>query len=134
MTREIKFRVWNKKEKKWMFGYDYPNLGGFSLLGEVVMMGELSSVPISELQNLEVMQYTGLKDKNGVEIYEGDIMKDENGVIFKIFWSDDFYLPGFAKEPIIPPNLSAIGIGENWEVIGNIYQNPELLTPQTKEE
>lgn len=50
-NREIKFRAYNTKLKKWKFGYDNPNLGGFSLIGEVVLMGQLNTVHLESLLN-----------------------------------------------------------------------------------
>lgn len=66
--RTIKFRAWDKGENKWLLGYEYPNLGGFSMLGETMMMGEytnlISSYFPNRIKDIVLMQFTGLLDKN----------------------------------------------------------------------
>lgn len=70
-----------------------------------------------ELDEVELMQFTGLKDKDGKEIFEGDIVKRIDGKVLKIVWSNG----GFETEDgcIIESN--------DTEVIGNKFDNPELL-------
>lgn len=83
-----------------------------------------------------IMQYTGLKDKNGKEIYEGDIVKrivnkwvQDQGVVkfgFHKVTSDEWYYTdayGFYTDSV----YTAFEDDEDYEVIGNIYENPELL-------
>jgi hypothetical protein len=82
-----------------------------------------------ENPSFEVMQYTGLKDKNGKEIYEGDVIKlypsDKSGV--QILWDEHTAGFGFGNQTMADHlnfrKLAAI----NYEVIGNIYENPELM-------
>ena len=71
------------------------------------------------LKGLVWMQYTGLKDKNGKEIFEGDIIDHPYKGIKTVFWDES--LPGFGSEGTYVSRLT------NGEVIGNIYENKELL-------
>ena len=78
-----------------------------------------------------LMQYTGLKDRNGVEIYEGDIVQYETNYYgnrqvrkAEVKWHDDLEHDGFGE----PLAMGYIFRGANIEVIGNVYENPELLT------
>ena len=131
--REIKFRAWDKKKKKWLHGYK--ELGGCHILGETILLGEWCSVEMARLNDIEVMQYTGLKDKNGKEIYEGDLLKYINPKnqrkeqpLHEVKWSD-----GKAKFVFIPiggdgtDNPHGMCSVERFEIIGNIYENPDLI-------
>jgi uncharacterized phage protein (TIGR01671 family) len=116
--REIKFRLWNDAQ-------------GF--------MDEVDSIdleawndPDERPSNIHLMQYTGLKDKNGVEIYEGDIVRigtlegeplgaiewDENYAQYEINDNDRYKFGGEYVEH---------HRAQSFEVIGNIYEDPELL-------
>ena len=121
-----------------MFGYEYPNLGGFSLIGETVLLGEFSAYPLDRYyDDFEITQWTWRKDKNNKEIYEGDIVKSERfqydddtdkaEYVDKIsvieykghgFWVKDEYF-GYEGE--------GLWDWDDLEVIGNVFENPELL-------
>jgi len=98
-------------------------------IGNMVFLTVWNVNPPLKKENLkkgtELMQFVGLKDKNKKEIYEGDIVKNNYG-IFKIVWDKDTLC--FTTEPDDYKDWA----NKNWydiynEVIGNIYENPELL-------
>jgi len=85
-----------------------------------------------QFDEVELMQSTGLKDKNGVEIFEGDIIKNSNGSTgYVIYLQQEAGFVGVLKKSDY--RLGHRNTGEsyaeatNHEVIGNIYENPELL-------
>lgn len=87
-----------------------------------------------EIEDLELLQYTGLKDKNGVEIYEGDIIRYFSEVMSKKEWICSVEVIGatFAvrtgkKSYMDGSFLNRLSKDEKLEIIGNIYENPELL-------
>lgn len=124
MNREIKFRAWDKKNKQWLFGYELPNLGGFSLMGEVMMMGEwaalLSNRFPNDVKEIAVMQWTGLKGEGGKEIYEGDLLRFSDGTVREVGFKTGMFGAGV--------DFNFHQIQSDCEIIGNIHENPELLT------
>ena len=134
--REIKFRVWNNAKKSWVHGpHERPDLDGVNLFGENVLLGGfMKGVSIKELNDCVPLQYTGLKDKNGKEIYEGDILAEPNKpdkdliIIVKYDVDNGSYI----TDPVIREaeelSLCKHNIkNRKWKIIGNIFENPEFL-------
>jgi uncharacterized phage protein (TIGR01671 family) len=141
--REIKFRAWYKTDKKMLYEGYLPskNEEGYYLSlsfdGKITVAtnddGGKSGLWEHECsgwgEDFILMQFTGLKDKNGKEIYEGDIIKNNcDNSIFEVVYLED-------QAKFRWKRLSGIRNGEdtwhiilfNGEVIVNIYENPELL-------
>ena len=84
-------------------------------------------------KNIDLMQATGLKDKNGKEIFEGDILAfktDDEVINVKIFWDEKHALFMFRSEKYNEEEPLAELVEANtypFEIIGNVYENPELL-------
>ena len=124
--REIRFRAWIKGENRMSNRVNVYSDGSFAC----AEMGEVTSIPDGIL-----MQYTGLKDKNGREIYEGDIVKLSNASYltnYKVRFGGgqwECYTPDDGRGD---PNTEEL-YGWNYHgwvtVIGNIYENPELWEP-----
>ena len=134
--RIIKFRAWDKEKKKWRKIFLINPLG-FPIIN---IKSEIMGQELPEIREdiIELVQSTGLKDKNGKEIFEGDIVIDEMNKISLIVWFEaGFVLNGKFEEVgtgIIDEYNNDIFYSEKYlEVIGNIYENSSLIdNPDTK--
>ncbi len=132
MDREIKFRAWDKERNE------------FLSHGCILISVESGKNPVHNPQYLDIvinpdryrdrfvlMQYTGLKDKNGKEVYEGDILQyeHEGEKVFTgpVSWENEmsFFKCEIGLNIPIPEDLCMADM--SYEVIGNIYENPMLL-------
>ena len=115
--RKIKFRAWDKENEKMM------KVSSLHLENKEISVKENGTFHLFRMQDL--MQYTGLKDKNGKEIYEGDIyhVGDKN-IKYLVVWFDS----GFEGKQLRSTSYAGL---KSWakdiEILGNIYENPELL-------
>ena len=121
MSREIKFRAWLKEERKMV------NVETLFIGINRLCFGNSKTEDLffRDFEEVELMQYTGLKDKNGKEIYEGDIyhVGDKN-IRYLVVWFDS----GFEGKQLRSTSYAGL---KSWakdiEILGNIYENPELL-------
>lgn len=128
-----KFRAWDKEENLWIkvASLVFDEEGEMWYLGPV--MYDFNPVYYeNELgKTWEIMQSTGLKDKNGVEIFEADVLKNtRNGKIRRVHWNPScasFHLSKHGIEESKVEYWSLSNPQWSYEIIGNIYENPELL-------
>ncbi len=124
-NREIKFRAWNKKRKVLAASFSMKEIYDLNN-GSII-----KNKPLDDYQNYVVMQYTGLKDKNGKEIYEGDVVREtEEGFPEDILGTYVIEYEGngfWPKDRDNESGFSTNGYGTEFEVIGNIYEHSHLL-------
>lgn len=120
--REIKFRGVDIADGKWIYGSlvkvgkDYHILGG----------GETEAHDYNIVDEESIGQFTGLRDKNGREVYEGDMFKFINGDIMYVKWVKEYVEFELMDANTETTNLN-IWFAEDTEVIGNIFENKDLI-------
>lgn len=148
--REILFRGWNKKNKKWLYGYYFVNRG-VHFISPDDMANPLDSYEDYVVEADTVGQYTGLTDAKGVKIFEGDILKltipDGSSRHFVVKWGtyermlmplDGFEHDGNAIRisgwcfvwngfPLYPTVIDGVVDNERMVIIGNVCENQELI-------
>jgi hypothetical protein len=112
--RDLKFRAWDTSDPE-----NHCMLGPYDLTDAIFNH--------KDVRKLELMQYTGFKDKNGTEIYEGDLL-DENGYLFEVIWDKQWakFKLQWRTKAIQFPEWNR---GVQMSIIGNIYQNQDLIKP-----
>lgn len=132
--REIKFRAWDRKNK-WMD--DEIFVGPQGIYERASLTYDTPNLEIERSDKYELMQFTGLRDKNGREIYEGDVVKSHHdGNSYPIVFGScelrdsrgefEGFFDGLIWDGM-PFGRDVCGGTDHYEVIGNIYENQELL-------
>lgn len=125
--REIKFRAWDKRREEmipWVTAVDLWHRTVTGFLGDGTGLADEFG-----MEDLELMQYTGLKDKNGKEIYELDVISVDWGIA-DAYLKDNKYDKPFVVEwryYAYPPFDRYLPTPDCIEVIGNIWENPESI-------
>ena len=135
--KEIKFRAWNHFEKRWI------NFDKTKLTCHGISRWHYELLNDTKTQDWEWNQYTGLKDRSGKEIYEGDILSSPNppscDLRHYVEWSDKYHGWQIISLPMSENKNKTDGCPQLWaglsdandfggfKIIGNLYENPELL-------
>lgn len=137
MNREIKFRAWLKKEKKMVQVSRLPLKAKNGKYEDGQSVGWYYTdqasyndydIDYSNIEDIELMQYVGLKDKNGKEIFEGDIVNTNIDLMGIVRFDIGYYFEWITNNLVSIWNKD-MKVWVEWglEIIGNIYENPELL-------
>lgn len=130
--REIKFRVWDKNNECMID----PNDANISLNGQdLCILDQIYKDEFGMVNKIDFVleQYTGIKDKNGAEIYEGDIVRVDNRRQVVISYGEQYHEEDWGGWFVYQGWNIELGSGYpdpvKWEleVVGNIYENPELI-------
>lgn len=130
--RELKFRAWDKKEKKWV-GADF----WYEEVGLNFNVQPPSTLTMSGKERYVIVQYTGLKDKAGNEIYEGDLLGGKylnfgvsKGAVAEVKMGvindTDGYSHGSTWGWVVGKE-SLLDLASGFEILGNIFENPEMI-------
>lgn len=142
--REIKFRMWHPEKKVMLLGVQdmYDGLGEFQTsTGKMVNAHDVDYTLVDSFGDILdaskegrvfVMQSTGLKDKSGKEIYEGDVVRNtKSKEVFAIIWDEEMACfkgrdNNIGKVGSVEFGPTTFPLRGELEVIGNVYENPEL--------
>ncbi|QYR68799.1 hypothetical protein JY401_05490 [Fusobacterium animalis] len=123
--KELKIKAWLKKEKKMVaiigidFNYEY-----IRYTEDDNLFNE--NYKTAEFKNIELLQFTGLKDNGGQELYEADVIKFNDGIddIYGLISYDDEDAVYCVSYENVTEHLS--NMAGDFEIVGNIFENPDL--------
>lgn len=125
--REIKFRIW-VKDRKEIFEVVLINYVSKKVTYILEKIGHLLSIRDAKFNDIEFMQYSGLKDKNNKEIYEGDVLSNGNDEKpYKVIFENGSFRAEFEGDFEEYSFYLIDIVAQHCEIVGNIYENPELL-------
>lgn len=133
--REIMFRGWNKKNKKWLYGY-YFAYHGNHFISPDAKVNPLDTYEDYVVDADTVGQFTGMKDANGVKIFEGDIIGGDVCIHVIQYNEEKSRFDGVRPLPPERQHLSLLSqfdINQDWideygkVIIGNVHENSELI-------
>lgn len=132
MGREIEYRLWDPAKKIMLECYELIFVqGGIKVSDGCTTQGwaKVNDTFKEKLTpSLVLLEYTGLKDKNGKKIYEGDICRDSMGWVFEVLWdNENARFIGCQSKPRGDTYICYVGRVPFVEIIGNIYENPEII-------
>ena len=133
--REILFRGKRKDTGEWVTGHYVTSDNDAYIFeqsevdGGIDIGGWLDACKMTEVIPKTVGQFTGLKDKNGKKIFEGDVFKYCNKFMYSVYWDEDalgFYVSSY-KEPRLDVDYLGNFYDNECEILDNIHDNSELL-------
>ena len=132
-NRQLKFRVWDKISNKFIFpsfGYDIVGNSGDITKGIyythcIGLTWKEEVKDRHDIKNFIFQQFTGLKDRDGQEIYEGDILETSTGFRITVKWSNDGQWKCYRVDKTVFSQLW--NCSKIYPIVGNTFKNPELL-------